>query len=382
MPHAQALYQWTDRVQQLFPDLKTHQARDLAHYSFGAVLARSCGLVRVLAHLAALLLCSFHALRQRLRELYQPAAVQRGGARSAFDYTLCFGPLVRWAASGQKDRRLLLALDPTCHLDRFRVLAVGVLYQGSALPVAWVVQTADQKGAWNDLWKDLLGRLHQALGPGWEVLVLTDRGLESADLFRAIVGLGWHPLLRVKKAGTFRPVGWRKGYAMKGFAPAVGRRWAGAGLAYPTGARLPCTLLASWDEGHEEAWLILTDLPARAANPAWYAWRMWIEHGFKVIKSGCWQWQHTRMTDPERAARLWAVLAVATLWMMEIGGEGQALPLPGWPRLVSLVQAGLARLLSALCRGEALPQGRLLEQDWPAPDGKSDQLTESMMNLC
>src|SRR5437763_1517841 len=126
MSHAQPLYQWTDRVQQLFPQLHPHHARDLAHYSFGAVLARSCGLVRVVAHLAAFLLCSFHTLRQRLRELYQPAAVQRGSARSTFDYTLCFGPLLRWAASGQKDRRLLLALDPTCHLDRFRVLAVSV----------------------------------------------------------------------------------------------------------------------------------------------------------------------------------------------------------------------------------------------------------------
>jgi hypothetical protein len=382
MSHAQALYQWTDRVQQLFPDLKPHHARDLAHYSFGCVLARSCGLVRVVTHLAALLTCSYHALRQRLRELYQPAAVQRGCARSAFDYTLCFGPLVRWATSAQKDKRLLLALDPTCHLDRFRVLCASVLYQGGALPVAWMVQAADQKGSWNDIWKDLLGRLRTALGDGWEVLVLTDRGLESAELFGAVVALGWHPLLRVKKAGKFRPDGWHKGYAMKDFAPMVGRRFSGVGVAYPTGEKLSCTLLACWEAGHEEAWLILTDLPAGAANPAWYAWRMWIEHGFKAFKSGCWQWQHTRMTDPGRAACLWAVLAVATLWMMEVGGEGQALVLPPLPRLVSLVQAGLLRVLSALCRGDELPQGRLLPQDWPAREGEPDPLTEPMMNQC
>ena len=109
---------------------------------------------------------------------------------------------------------------------------------------------------------------------------------------------------------------------------------------------------------------------------------MWVEHGFKVLKSGCWQWQHTRMTDPGRAARLWAVLAVATLWMMEVGGEGAAAPLPALPRLVSLVQAGLVRVLTALCRGEALPQGRLLHQDWPARDWEPDPLTEPMMNQC
>jgi hypothetical protein len=382
MSHAQALYQWTDRVQALFPQVQPHHARTLAQYSFGVILARSCGLTRVVGQLAALLQYSFHTLRQRLRELYQPAAVQRGSARSVFDYTVCFAPLLRWAASGQKDRRLVLALDPTCHLDRFRVLCASVVYQGAALPVAWVVQTAQQKGSWNDVWRALLTRLRAALDDGWQVLVLTDRGLESAALFRAIAALGWHPLLRVKSAGHFQPTGWHKGYAMKSFAATVGRRWAGRGIAYPGGEKLSCTLLACWEAGHQEPWLLLTDLPVGAANPAWYAWRMWIEHGFKAFKSGCWQWQHTRMQDPERAARLWAVLAIATVWMMEIGGQGVALNVPGLPRQVSLLQAGLVRLLTALLRGEALPQGSLLPQEWPTRDWQPDPLTEAMMDQC
>lgn len=386
MPHTQPLYQWTQRVQQLFPDLPPHHARNLAQYSFGAALARTCGLTQVVAHLAAVLACSFATLRQRLRELYQPAQVQRGSARSTFDHTLCFGSLLRWAAAAQTDRRLLLALDPTCHLDRFRVLCVSVLYQGGGLPVAWVVQAADAQGSWNGAWTDLLGRLKAALGEGWTVLVLTDRGLESAELFEAIVRLGWRPLMRVKAAGTFRPAGWHKGYAMKSFAREPGRRWAGAGLAYPTGPRLACTLLACWEPGHADAWLILTDLPAGAANPAWYAWRMWIEQGFKVLKSGCWQWQHTRMTDPARAARLWAVLAVATLWMVEVGGEGAVLAIPEVPskgRRERLVKAGLRRLLMALLDGAALPCGRLHPQpEGPPRDWQPDPLTELMLDQC
>jgi hypothetical protein len=384
MPPAQALYQWADRVQQLFPDLKPHHSRTLAWYSFGMALARNCGLTQVVAYLAGFLSLGLATLRQRLRELYQPAAVQRGCARSTFDYTLCFGPLLRWAASAQTDRRLLLALDPTCLTDRFRVLAVGVLYRGAAIPVAWQVQAAEQKGSWNDAWKELLGRLKQALGEGWDVLVLTDRGLESVALFRSIVALGWHPLMRVKGGGKFQPAGWHKGYRLQSFAALPGRRWAGEGLAYPTGQRLAGTLLASWEAGHEEAWLILTDLPATASNPAWYAFRMWIEQGFKILKSGCWQWQHTRMTDPQRAARLWAVLAVATLWLIEVGGEGEALRLPPVAtasRPERLVRVGLRRLLLALLLGGGLPEGRLQPQgQWPERDWQPDPLTEAMMD--
>jgi outer membrane protein assembly factor BamB len=39
------------------------------------------------------------------------------------------------------------------------------------------------------------------------MVVLSDRGLESARLFEAIVGLRWHPLMRAKSARRFRPHG-------------------------------------------------------------------------------------------------------------------------------------------------------------------------------
>lgn len=379
MPHTEAFYTWDRRVQALFPDLKPHHRTALAEYSFGLVLARCCGLAAVVAHLAGFLAVGAHALRQRLRELYLPGAAQRGSARSTFDPTACFGPLVRWAAAAHPDRRLVLALDPTCLTDRFRVLCAAVLYRGGGLPVAWAVQTADQTGAWNDVWADLLGRLKAALGDGWTVLVLTDRGLESAALFRAITALGWHPLMRAKAAGHFQPADWHKGYPLRRFAAAVGRRWAGAGVAYPAGARLACTLLAVWEAGHAEPWLLLTDLPAAAANPAWYAWRMWVEQGFRAVKRGQWQWQRTQMTAPDRAARLWAVLAVATVWAVEVGGEGEPAAVPA---VRAALTAGLLRLWLALMRAEPLPTGTLHPLAWPERDWQPDLLTEVMMNQC
>jgi hypothetical protein len=382
MPHTDAFYDWSRRVQALFPALRPHHRRALAEYSFGLVLARCCGLSSVVAHLAGFLAVSAHALRQRLRELYQPAAAQRGCARSAFDHALCFGPLLRWAAAGHPERRLVLALDPTCLADRFRVLCAAVLYQGCGLPVAWAVQAAGQKGSWNDVWRDLLGRLRDELGDGWTVLVLTDRGLESPELFAAITALGWHPLMRAKAHGKFRPDGWHRGHALGRFAAAAGRRWAGAGLAYPGGSRLRCTLLAHWEAGHAEPWLLLTDLPPAAADPGWYAWRMWVEQGFRAVKRGQWQWQRTRMADPARAARLWAVLALATVWAVEVGGEAGPAAVPEVARPLGALREGLLRLLLALLRGGPLPRGRLGHQRWPEPDGQADPLTEPLIDQC
>jgi hypothetical protein len=378
--HDDAFYHWRGRVRAAFTGLKPHHADALADYSFGMALAGACGLTSVVARLAALLALKAHALRARLRELYLPGDAQRGSARSTFDAALCFGPLVRWAAGDHPNRRLVLALDPTCLTDRFRVLCAAVLYKGCGLPVAWAAQAARDKGSWNDAWKGLLGKLRGALGEGWTVLVLTDRGLESPELFRAITGLGWHPLMRAKAGGHFRPDGWHKGHLMAGFAAAEGRRWAGSGVAYPAGGRLPCTLLAVWEPGHAGPWLILTDLPPGAANPAWYAWRMWVEQGFRAVKRGRWQWQKARVADAGRVQRLWAVIAVATLWAVSVGGEGEPADLPEVPRGLGVLAAGLLLLWLALTRGGPLPVGRIEHHEWPERGWNPDPLTEAMMD--
>ena len=56
----------------------------------------------------------------------------------------------------------------------------------------------------------------------------------------------------------------------------------------------------------------------------WYSMRTWIEGGFKDTKRGGWQWHQTKMTDPARASRLWLAIAVATLWVVSVGGEADA----------------------------------------------------------
>jgi hypothetical protein len=40
---------------------------------------------------------------------------------------------------------------------------------------------------------------------------------------------------------------------------------------------------------------------------------------FKITKRAGWQWHRTRMRDPDRAARLWLAVAVATLWLLSVG---------------------------------------------------------------
>lgn len=135
--------------------------------------------------------------------------------------------------------------------------------------------------------------------------------------------------------------------------------------------------------------MILTDLPPDVADVAWYGLRAWIEQGFKVTKRGGWQWQRTRMIHPDRAARLWLTIAVATLWLVSVGGEADAdadaddttplldslvLTLPTTRRarratrlrLVGVFRRGWLLILSACFRSAPLPFAHFIPEPWPS----------------
>jgi hypothetical protein len=377
------LYHWRDELASHFPGLSPAFVLLLALWSLGIILARRCGLDSVALHLAQLLGQPFANLRQRLREFYKEAAAKAGAARGRkrrdFAVADCFSPLLAWVLSCWSCRRLALALDVTNLGTRFHVLCVSVVYGGIGIPVAWKILPANRKDPWHPHRCALLDCLQPLLGPEWLVVVLSDRGLESSRRFRAIVEHGFHPLMRVKAAGQSRPAGWARWYAFGRLVPRVGARFAAVGTAYQTASEaLPCTLLACWTEGHEGPWLLLTDLPIRAAAPCWYAFRAWIEQGFKMLKGGGMHWQHTRMSAPQRAERVWLAWAVTVLWLVvlgavvaadaraetlgEVASTGAAAPVGRAHRLFTL---GLAVWLAAAINGTELPQGKLPPEVWP-----------------
>ena len=233
------------------------------------------------------------------------------------------------------------------------------------------------------------------------MIVLADRGLYAPWLFRRIVRLGWHPFLRINTGGTFRPAGTPCFRPLKSFVPEPGTRWRGRGTAFQkAGRQVECTLLALWEDGYKDPWLILTDLPPEASDAAWYGLRAWIAQGFKITKRAGWQWHRTRMRDPDRAARLWLAVAVATLWLRSVGGaEDETIPAstlldvtalcPGRPRtrratrlrLVSVFRQGWVTLLVALLRQEPLPEGRFVPEPWPAVPTWEDEVCAPAMAL-
>jgi hypothetical protein len=103
-----------------------------------------------------------------------------------------------------------------------------------------------------------------------------------------------------------------------------------------------------------------------------------------VTKRAGWQWQRTRRTQSDRAARLWLAVAVATLGLLSVGGvadhtipdrtllDGSA-ALAGQRRqrratrlrLVSTFRRGWVTIMVAWLNQAPLPLGGFLPEPWP-----------------
>ncbi|NEO82543.1 MAG: transposase [Moorea sp. SIO4G3] len=402
--HRPEAYQaWMRIVIHNMAHLSKPQAVVLAMWSFGIAITQSCGVSTVSAFLAALLNHSENSVRQRLKEWYKGSQEKWGHKRAQVDVTGSFVPLVQWILSWwpPEQKRLVLAADASTLGNRFSLLVISLIYRGCGIPVAWKVLEANAKGSWQPHWLALLEHLHPAVPEDWWVILTTDRGLYAKWFYEAIQALHWHPFMRINHQGQYQPESTPGFVPLHGVVPQVGTAWSGRVSCFKTNP-LQCTLLARWDDGYADPWLIVTDLDPNHAEILWYGMRSWIECVFKDIKRGGLHWHLTRMRDPQRVERLWLAIAVATLWLVSVGGHADAhltacslyavdgslypmddpsqshapqpptrltsapilpsTPTPPQPRVLSCFRRGLLVILATLLKGDPLPIGGFIPE--------------------
>lgn len=271
-------------------------------------------------------------------------------------------PLVRATLAAWPSATLLLIADATALKDRLVRLEVALAYHGRTVPLAWAIYPAaglPDGQTWQELLERLLDRAAALLPPGRTVLLLLDRGFVSPAVWDAALARGWHPVLRAQRSvrlqtadGAERPVG-----ELLGAEPGL---VALAGRVFEKGGWRTASVTALRQDGMEEAWLLLSDLPPGPQRALEYAARMHIEEGFRDDKAAGWRWEQSRVTQPERAERLLLVLHLATLWCLSAGAAAVRTGLarrwvrpsrPAW----SLFRIGWAWLRQALIRPEPIP---------------------------
>ena len=108
--------------------------------------------------------------------------------------------------------------------DDTTAIVISVVYRGCAIPVAWRILRANQRGAWMDPIVELLQALAPAVPREMTVVVLCDRGLASPKIVETDPGSGLASLHEVSE---------KRYFLRRGRSAAAGPR-----LRFPSGYRL------------------------------------------------------------------------------------------------------------------------------------------------
>ncbi len=77
-------------------------------------------------------------------------------------------------------------------------------------------------------------------------------------------------------------------------------------------------LSAVWEEGYDEAWFLISDLPAGRKRVKTYRWRMRVESTFQDMKRRGWQWESSHVRERDHLERMLLVLFLAFWWLMHL----------------------------------------------------------------
>ena len=389
-------YQMQQVIETHLPYLSQPQLTGLVLWVCGAILACSACQNAVASALSPWR--KWNNLRQYLWEWLYDGSDRARPCQTQLDVSLCFAPLLRWVLTWRRSGRLALAIDPTIKGDQITAIVISVVYRGCAIPVAWSIHRATQRGSWMDPTVALLRQLAPAVPRDMTVIVLCDRGISSPKLWQQIRAQGWYPYMRYRKNINFCADGGKR-LPARAFVSVPGTAWIGRGTAFgPPAAQRRCTLLVVWYAGQEEPWIILTDLPPEDVGPSWYALRFWIEWASRPSRawagSGtrrgaptqpaspttgwccrwphCWPWP----TAPEACPVLDTGVEDAQDRRITPGGlraPPKALtpnhrdPRSRPPRTVSVVRHGIDWLRRLLLKGRLWSRVWLLPEPWPQP---------------
>jgi hypothetical protein len=280
------------------------------------------------------------------------AQVRRWLANPHVNVTLLYEPLIQAVLDAWAGKPVFIMLDG-CLVNhaRLQFFRLSLSHCFRALPLDWLVVSG--KGLIQmEACAALLAHTARLLAHVGSVTFLADRGFRDTDWATECLKYGWNYLIRVANNTYVElPDGRCVPIAQLGVQPGRARYFKNIRLTQDK--RFACNLMVTWTKATPkqpaELCAIMTNLPPQHSNLKAYLKRMHIEQSFRDDKSGGFDLEATKLRDPERLNHLLLALAVAVLWIYEIGesvlrADERPEIDPAYKRQLSVFQIGWRKL--------------------------------------
>ena len=303
------LYQWREEIATRLPSLNSWQVDNVALFSLGIIRAESSQQEQI----ARQMVCGEQVASATRR-------LRRFGSNQALSLAAFFGEWTRWVMEALETEQVYLLVDETKLHDRLGVMVVGVAYEGRCIPLAWQCYRANAAAAYPaegqvGMIEHLLKQVQAGMPANKRVVVMADRGIgTSPELCRRIAALGWEYLLRVTCQSKICT---ETGEYTIAQMVTPGEVWSAEGRVFKQRGQVPAQARAIWTKGYDEPWALVTNATDLTGHE--YALRNWQEQSFRDLKSAGWQWETSRLRNPDHMARFMLLLVVAYGWILALG---------------------------------------------------------------
>lgn len=310
MPISKVYDTWKRKIQQLRPKERISRVKTVAWIMAGIYVGRTVQLGRIAS------LVPGQAVRnsvvRRLERLVANANIR---VRAWYE------PVIQPILNAQVGREFRLIVDGSKVGPWHQLLLVSLAYRRRTIPLAWmwVPKSRGHSSAARQL--ALLRYVHGLLPKGAQVLLVGDQEFGAVEVLRQLDAWHWDYVLRQKSSQLFRPDANTPWQAFGSVIHKAGQQiWLGE-VEYTQQHVYRTHLLAYWQIGEPEPWLLATSLTSPTSTLKAYRRRAWIEETFGDLKDNGFDLESSRLHTAMHLHRLTLFVMLLYLDLLATGSR-------------------------------------------------------------
>ena len=310
MPINKLYHIWFQRILQMYPWLRLTQQRNLAWMIVGIYQSRCVQLHRIASKIPG---------TARLTSIV--ARLMRFADNHALHVRPLYEPIAReWLEfQARTAGRIQLVMDGTKIGSGHQLLMVAILFRRRAVPLVWTWMRCVKGHSSAGKQLALLAYARKLIPTEVPVVLVGDTEFEAGQVQRRLDQWHWKYALRQKSNNQVQLAEGKPWQRFRDLITKPGQSiWMDEVLLTFKHA-LPVNLLAHWERGEKEPWLLATNLPSRPEVLKAYRRRMWIEEMFGDLKRHGFDLESTHLQHFLRLSRLTLMVALLYVWLITTG---------------------------------------------------------------
>lgn len=310
MPINKQYYTWNMFIRQLRPTERNTRIRNFTWLIVGIYQCRSVHLSKIAEKIPGT--ATLPSITRRLSRFLNNPAIR---VREWYE------PIARNIIQRLSDKVIRLIVDGSKVGFGNQLLIVAIAYRKRTIPLAWTWVKSNRGHSTSYKQKALLSYVHGLIPPKTSVILLGDAEFGAVEVQKLLNKWRWEYVLRQKGCYLFKQQDKDNFQRLDSMVDKPRQSVWLTACKLTAKYAYSVNLLAHWEAGEKDPWLLATNLPSQKEALKAYKCRMWIEEMFGDLKGNGFDLESTHLRDFLRLSRLTLAVVMLYVWLVTFGAR-------------------------------------------------------------